>query len=71
MSKVGAIIGLIMFVAMTVFFGTYAYHKWIAAQEATDECFQTKNDYIAEYGPLPKKYEHMCESPLGLFGDGK
>ena len=68
---------LLISIAITIFFANYTYHAYISWQDAekdvqttkdalkitTDECLQTKADFIQKYGEaaLPAQYKHMCE----------
>lgn len=66
--KAGAIVGLIFTLVFTIIMANYTYNSWQHGKEVTAECLQTKNDYIAQYGAVPKEYEHMCDSTFNMFG---
>ena len=64
MASAGKIILLVISLAITIFFANYTYQSYRKMQEAKDNCWKTRNDYIKQYGELPEQYKYMCENSV-------
>ena len=76
MAKAGAVVGLIFTIAFTIIMANYTYHAWLESQaankdveiakaeleQAKQDCYAAKSNYISQYGALPEGYNRSCET---------
>ena len=76
MSKAVRVVFIIISLFVTLYFLSntmHAYDNMKAAgnevddakaevEKARTECFEVRNNFIAQYGELPEQYKHMCET---------